>query len=382
MAARNKPPETEVRALRIVQAEEYPLYVFMLRAHDVLRFADISRVSRDEAGKLIGYQRPQVRKHVQEIVDYLDSDAPILPNPIIMALSEQVRFRSTRGGNRHADDGVCDTGRLIIPLPQEGKIKPAWIVDGQQRAIALAKARRQDFPVAVMAFVAETVRLQRDQFVRINNTRPLPRGLVTELLPEVDSPLPPRLQIQKAPSSLCDVLNADENSPFFEMIKRPSTVGRKQPKAVITDTGVVDMIKESLMSSAGCLFPYRDLGRNETDFDGIIQALFIYWSAVRDTFPDAWGKPPEKSRLMHGAGIKAMGRLMDRILGTVDPLRPDAPEQVRRHLALVAPHCRWTAGSWEDLGHRWNEIENTRRQVTELSNHLIRVYQNARRELS
>ncbi|TMQ95296.1 DGQHR domain-containing protein [Actinomadura soli] len=381
MAPRSKTPTTEVRALRIVQADNYPLYVFMLRAQEVLQFADISRVSRDEAGKLIGYQRPQVRKHIQEIVDYLDSEAPILPNPIIMALSSQVRFRSTRGGNRTRDDGVSDTGRLTIPLPQEGKPKPAWIVDGQQRALALAKAQRQDFPVPVMAFVADTVKLQRDQFVRINNTKPLPRGLVTELLPEVDSPLPPRLQIQKAPSRLCDVLNTNEKSPFFGMIKRPSTAGSKQPGAVITDTSIVEMIKESLTSPAGCLFPYRDLGKNETDFDGIVQALTIYWSAVRDTFPDAWGKPPEKSRLMHGAGIRAMGRLMDRIYGAIDAIRADAPELVRQHLFLVAPRCRWTSGSWEELGHRWNEIENTPRQVTELSNYLIRVYQNARREL-
>lgn len=382
MTARNKVPATEVRALRIIQAEEYPLYVFMLRAQDILQFADISRVSRGEASKLIGYQRPPVRKHIQEIVDYLDSDSPILPNPIIMALSSQVHFRSTRGGNRNRDDGVSDTGRLVIPIPQEGKSKPAWIVDGQQRALALAKAKRQDFPVPIMAFVADSVKLQRDQFVRINNTKPLPRGLVTELLPEVDSPLSPRLQIRKAPSSLCDVLNSNETSPFFGMIKRASSAGTKQSKAVITDTGVVDMIQQSLMSPAGCLFPFRDLGRNETDFDGIVQALTIYWSAVRDTFPDAWGRPPERSRLMHGAGIRAMGRLMDRILGTIDPIRSDAPDRVREHLALVAPRCRWTAGSWEELGHRWNEIENTTKQVTELSNHLIRVYQNARRELA
>lgn len=121
----------EVRALRIIQVKEYPLFAFMLRADQVLKFADISRVSRDEAGKLIGYQRPQVKKHIQEIAQYLDSDLPIFPNPIIMALSSRVHFRCTRGGNRYPDDGVSDTGRLMVPLPEEGKPKPAWIVDGQ-----------------------------------------------------------------------------------------------------------------------------------------------------------------------------------------------------------------------------------------------------------
>ena len=46
---------------------------------------------------------------------------------------------------------------------------------------------------------------------------------------------------------------------------------------------------------------------------------------MRDTFPDAWGKPAEQSRLMHGAGIRAMGRLMDRIMSALDPRRRGAP---------------------------------------------------------
>jgi DGQHR domain-containing protein len=184
-------------------------------------------------------------------------------------------------------------------------------VDGQQRALALSRVRRRDFPVAVTAFVADSVSLQRDQFIRVNNTRPLPRGLVTELLPEVDSPLPPRLALRKAPSALCDVLNTDERSPLCGMIKRSSTPKDNNAKAVITDTGVVAMIHESLTNSSGCLYPYRDVARNETDFDGIVDALTTYWAAVRDTFPEAWGKPPKRSRLMHGAGIRAMGRLMD-----------------------------------------------------------------------
>ncbi|MEV5412987.1 DGQHR domain-containing protein DpdB [Thermopolyspora sp. NPDC052614] len=371
----------EIRALRIIQVKNYPLFVFMLRAGQVLEFADISRVSRDEAGKLIGYQRPQVRKHIQEIVQYLDSDLPIFPNPIIMALSSRVQFRCTRGGNRHPDDGVSDTGRLVVPRPAEGRPKPAWIVDGQQRALALSQARRQEFPMPIVAFIADTVNLQRDQFVRINNTKPLPRGLVTELLPQVDSPLPPRLAIRKAPSQLCDILNSDKDSPFFGLVKRASTAGNRNSGAVVTDTGIVDMIQESLTSPSGALYPYRDIGRGETDFDGVIKALIIYWTAVQETFPDAWGKPPEKSRLMHGAGIRAMGRLMDRILGVVDPTRSDASETVRKHLELVAPKCRWTSGTWEELGHRWNEIENVSKHVHELSNYLIRVYQIARRGL-
>lgn len=367
------------RALCIAQTSAYPLYVFTLKAEEVLQIADISRVSRDEAGKLIGYQRPEVRKHVEEIIEYLNSGPVVFPNPIIMALSSRVHFKKIRG-DRLPGDELGITGTLTIPKPSAGESKPAWIVDGQQRALALSRIHRSDFPVPVTGFVADTVNIQREQFLRVNNTKPLPRGLVTELLPDVDSPLPPRLAIKKAPSELCDILNNDENSPLKGMIRRASTTKEQARRAVITDTGIIEMIHESLTSPAGCLYPYRDATRKETDFDGIIKALFTYWEAVRDTFPDAWGKPPSRSRLMHGAGIRAMGRLMDRIFSTVDPRQPDAPELTRQHLALVAPHCRWTAGAWEGLGMRWNEIQNLSGHTQELSSYLIRVYVNARAE--
>jgi DGQHR domain-containing protein len=377
MTATVSPSQLRRRALRLAQTDAYPLYVFTLKAEEVLQVADISRVSRDEAGKLIGYQRPEVRNHIQEIVDYLNTDSVIFPNPIIMALSSEVKFQAIRG-DRMPGDELGITGTLTIPLPTAGRPKPAWIVDGQQRALALGRITRQDFPVAVTAFVADTVTLQRDQFLRVNNTKPLPRGLVTELLPDVDSPLPPRLKIRQAPSALCDVLNNDPNSPLQGMIKRTSTPKNTSGKAVITDTGIVDMIQESLTSSSGCLYPYRDLTRSETDFDGIVAALSIYWTAVRDTFPEAWGKPPGRSRLMHGAGIRAMGKLMDRILGTIDLHQPDAPAVVRKHLALLTPHCHWTSGAWDGIGMRWNEIQNINRHIQELSSYLIRVYLAAR----
>lgn len=368
------------RALRIDQSSTYPLFVFALRANEVLDIADISRLSRDDAGNLIGYQRPEVRRHVEEIIDYLNTDGALFPNPIILALSSRAKFESSRGPG--AGDGLATAGKLTIPLPVKGKPKPAWIVDGQQRALALARTRRSDFPVPVTAFVADSVTQQRDQFLRVNNTRPLPRGLVTELLPEVDSPLPPRLAMHKAPAALCDILNTDPNSPLYGLVKRTSTTREQTPHAVITDTILVSMLHESLNTPAGGLFPYRDVSRNETDFDAILHALYVYWAAVRDTFPDAWGLPPTKSRLMHGAGIRAMGRLMDRILGAIDPRSANAPQTIRQHLALIAPYCHWTAGIWDDLGLRWNEIQNLPKHTQELSNYIIRVYHNTRSELS
>jgi len=363
------------RALKLVQTTGHPLYLFTLTAAEVLQVADVSRVSRDEAGKLIGYQRPEVHSHVQDIIDYLNSDPVIFPNAIIMALSSTVKFVSSRGPN--VTDGLATAGKLLLPVPSDGQPRPAWIVDGQQRALALSRAARSNLPVPITAFVADSVGLQRDQFLRVNNTKPLPRSLVTELLPEVDSPLPMHLTVRKAPSFLCDRLNNDPDSPFYRTIKRAST-SKKAARAVIADNSVVQMLQESYRSPAGCLYPYRNLTTGDTDVDGIHHALCVYWSAVRDAFPDAWGKPATESRLMHGAGIRAMGRLMDRVLGTIDVEQPDATAEIRKHLDLVAPHCRWTSGTWEESGLRWDAVENIHGHIQKLSNYLIRVYRSGR----
>jgi hypothetical protein len=77
---------------------------------------------------------------------------------------------------------------------------------------------------------------------------------------------------------------------------------------------------------------------------------------------------------MHGAGIRAMGRLMDRIMASIDARQSGAREMVAADLALLAPHCHWTEGQWEGVGLRWNEIQNVPRHIHELSSLLMRTY--------
>src|SRR5436190_21357778 len=84
------------RALRIDQDPEHPLYLFTLTGDELLEIADISRINRDEEGKLIGYQRPEVRRHIQNIIDYLDSGKVIFPNSVILAMTSEVVFKQTR----------------------------------------------------------------------------------------------------------------------------------------------------------------------------------------------------------------------------------------------------------------------------------------------
>ena len=93
---------------------------------------------------------------------------------------------------------------------------------------------------------------------------------------------------------------------------------------------------------------------------------------VRDTFPEAWGKPATESRLMHSAGIRAMGALMDQVMLRADS-SPQPEAEIRAALSRLAPHCCWVDGVWEELGWRWNEVQTTRQHITRLSDLLIRL---------
>jgi len=369
------------RALRFFQDKQRPVYMFPLRADELLKVADISRVTRDDSGDLIGYQRPEVRKHVQNILEYLNQkDGQVLfPNSIILSLSSTAVFQQVRGPK--VDDGLGEAGTLLIPLPKAGQPKPAWIVDGQQRAMALSRCQRQDFPIPVCAFVADDVDTQREQFLLINSTKPLPRGLITELLPKVDTLLPTNLAARRAPAAMCELLGQDPESPFYRLIRRSSA--KRAPKTcVIADTVIIQVLQDSFSNPSGCLFSYRNIATGETDFASIRRLLFIYWQAVKETFPVAWGLPPTQSRLMHGVGLRAMGKLMDRVMGSTNVHAPNTPQIVRRELARLAPFCRWTSGIWDDLGGlQWNELQNVHNHIRMLSNYLVRAHLDGRREM-
>jgi DGQHR domain-containing protein len=370
---RHRTTYIEKKALRVDQKAGKQIFLLTLSGEELLQLAGVSRVNRDDDGRLIGYQRAEVKRHVREIAAYLSSDDMLLAHPLILSFTSEVTFVSSRGPK--TSDGFASAGSLRIPKPSAKGQKPAWIVDGQQRALAISLCRDRNFAVPVCAFIADDVGVQRDQFLRINNSKPLPRGLVTELLPEVSSPLPTHLALRKIPSALCDLLNREPQSPFYGLIKRPSMRATESKKSIITDTVVVKMIEESLTHPSGCLYPYRNIATGEYDQSAIWSVLRTYWSAVRDTFPEAWGQPPTKSRLMHGVGIRSMGKLMDRVMTTIDVRSNSAPRLVRRELESIASSCRWTDGVWESLGDlSWNELQNLHRHLSLLSNFLIRRY--------
>ena len=356
-----------VRALRTQQGNGVDVYSFFLRGSDIVRIADISRIARDEAEVLKGFQRKEIKSHVNAIVEFLDSGSVLFPNAIILALAPEVVFRQSRGPVPSGMLETAQSGTLSIPLRPEGR-RTAWIVDGQQRSLALSRATNAGLPVPVVAFVSADIETQREQFILVNKAKPLPTRLINELLPEVSSLLPRDLAARKLPSELCNLLNRDPGSPLHRLIRRESEA--PEADAVVTDTALLEAIKGNLRAPTGALSIYR--GAQDSDPDAMYRALVLYWSAVRDAFPEAWGRPPTESRLMHSAGIRAMGALMDPIMVRADST-PDPQQEVRESLARIAPHCCWVDGTWEGLGWRWNEVQSTSQHISRLTDHLVRL---------
>ena len=363
--------ELVVRALHTTQGEGLDVYAFFIKGSDIVRVADISRIERDAADELKGFQRPEIRQHVKGIVDYLNQGDVLFPNAIILALAPDVKFAASRGSKPTGDTRVSESGTLTLPIYAEGQ-RVAWIVDGQQRSIALSQAQHKDLAVPVIGFVSDRLSVQREQFILVNKAKPLPTRLINELLPETATFVLPRdLVARKVPAELVSTLNQDPASPFFRLVKRASDRGASE--AVVTDTALLSLIKSSLSNPLGALAPFKSVGREGGgDVAGMYRILTTYWSAVKAVFPDAWGKDPKQSRLMHSAGLMAMGLLMDAIYARLPPNSEVAA--VQRELEKVAPSCRWTKGTWETLGLAWNELQNTPPHVKKLQDTLVRAY--------
>src|SRR4051812_33910972 len=145
--------ELRVPALRLAQGPSREIYSFGIDGKLLHRFAAVSRVGRNEDAAIRGYQRPEVLSHINAIRDYIESDAPLIPNGIVVAFDSRVRFESD--GRRKARHSGCQSGTLLIPLDE--KERPGWIVDGQQRAAAIRDAHVERFPIFVNAFITEKV---------------------------------------------------------------------------------------------------------------------------------------------------------------------------------------------------------------------------------
>ena len=360
-------PDLHVPCLRLDQRADRYVYLFALPARDLLRVADVRRIRR-QAGRLDGYQRGSLTRHVRDIADYLSGDDVVFPHGVLLALDGDVVFEAAReafGTGAGSTAGVIVPGTLTIPAGSRARL-----VDGQQRMLALERAGEKHLPIPVSAFVPQGIDDERDQFVRLNSARPLPRRLLHELIPVLPQRLPERLERKRVPALLVAHLNTARESPFRGLIRQASSGAPRRDGPFVTDTSLLDTLDRSVHHPRGALFPYATECPEATR-EAAASLVVAYWQAVEVLFPEAWGRHPRESRLMHSLGIRAMGTLFDpaaRLLRATEGTGSHAAfEGFVECLAPLRPVCAWTQGTWSVLGGiPWNALQNTPSHVSAL----------------
>ncbi len=321
-----------------------------MKADDLGRIAAVSRIGRDAQGTLSGFQRPQIAAHIEEIRDYLEKDSAVLPNPIVVAFTQGVSIKGK--GN-----GVCQVSIDVTDGP------PGLVVDGQQRFTALSQINGKEFEVFVSALICkDELELQR-QFVLINNTRPLSKSLIYELLPSVDG-LPRRFTGRTLAAEFTERLNYDEDSSLRGKIHQHTN-----PDGLISDTAIQRVVMHSM--SDGIM---RELVRRPGGKDRCFRLISEFYHAVATVFKDAWeGHTPKTSRLVHGAGIVALGEVME-TLALLEGARTS--NEFAKGMGCLDGRTAWTSGEWHfakgDRRH-WKAIQNVTRDIETLRDYLNKI---------
>lgn len=334
-------------AARAKQSAVHDVLTFAATAEQVLSFSEIDRVSRDGEGVLSGFQRPQIAGHIREIRDYLEAPTAIIPNAIVVAFTEGVILEEM-------GDGIC---KVTLDLADGPK---GLVVDGQQRLTALGLSSRKDFQLFVSLMICKDEAELRRQFVLVNNTRPLPKSLIYELLPTVDG-LPDRMQSRQLAAKLTERLNFNQSSSLHGMIHLHTN-----PSGVIKDTAIQKVLMNSLSDGIMRAMITEPNGERQC-FDLISE----FYKAVKMAFPADWySHKPSTSRLVGGAGIQSLGYVME-TLSQLGGARTWS--QFLAGLACLEGQTAWTSGHWDfgndDVRH-WKAINVTTGDISMLARYL------------
>jgi len=355
-------------AVRAAQAPGKYVFSFAANPKDVLAFATVDGVKRKEDGSLGGFQRHQIAPHIKEIRTYLSRDDALLPNSVVVAFIQGARVKER-------NDGLID-----VEIDADKDAPPGFVVDGQQRLTALSGMNKPGFEVFVSALICEDYNELRQQFVLINNTRPLPKALIYELLPNIDG-LPERFSKRSFASRMVERLNytrTDEPVFYGRIHQHTNARGKLSDMAIqrlVMDSADQGAIREFIAESS-----QDSLDSMRTVEERAFKLIHTFFSAVKEVFGPAWNDmTPKTSRLVHGAGLVAMGYVMETLYahaGKVDR------EEFVKGLKLIEPKCAWVAGRWtfsRDDQRPWNGIQNTSTDIDLLANYLVRELKRALR---
>ncbi len=227
----------------------------------------ICTISRREEDKERGYQRLLNKNRAQKIASYIDRRRGLLPNNLIIAFTDKVKFQA---------------GKLLIPKVRDA----ALVIDGQHRLWGLHLADA-DFAVAVVGFIGLDPVRQKELFITINKEQKgVPSSLYLDLLPDISSIVDIDVAQERA-IDLAKALEEEDTSPWWHDINLTG-----EGKGAISLTNFVRKLKPLLTQPTISTLLYEEQ----------YKLLLNYFSAVKNVFLDQWNDAKSLIRKTVGFG--------------------------------------------------------------------------------
>jgi DGQHR domain-containing protein len=290
------------------------------------------RISESETA----YQRPVIRRKIDELVEYYREckDAGTLPPiPGAVIITSEKRFTFTPVTGHH------DIGLLQIP-EEHGVLR---VLDGQHRLLALhalsQAGEQMALDVPAVLFDALDARQTVELFVTINakHTRLNPSHIISlsgrKLYPDPN---------QALAHDVIRSLNEDDTSPLHGEIKMLGTGRGRVSQAPLAEE-IVDLF-ETVEKVGGAA---RIQGLRQ----GAKRFFLNYVKAIANTFPNAWAG--RKYSIKTGAALRAFIRVVPDVMARAKEMRRDPFEAhtIREAIKPWAERLRdrrfETEGEWK-----------------------------------
>ncbi|MCP9274071.1 DGQHR domain-containing protein [Mycolicibacterium arenosum] len=297
-------------------------YQFSIEGRLIRHFA---RIDRLDALAGSGNQRAEIKAHVLRIRDSVLSGSHI-PNSVLLVLASSATQFVDPGDEIPPDlpasfvvvraledfqEVALGQGDLVqrarvveLRIPWRGasfdEEKSILLVDGQQRTAAVSLISPDEIPfidIGVSALVSTEEEAKR-VFQVANETVKISTDFSKALLASM-SDAPGYLKDEQVTAEIVRRLSLeDKESPLYQLVKYPNTKVDSPIIAYNSMFGVAKIFRSSLP---------EDIANDPAQLTPVIARAFV---TVRDVWPTAWGKKPKDSRLMHGAGLRAITQVV------------------------------------------------------------------------
>ena len=204
------------------------------------------------------------------------------------------------------------------------------IADGQQRTAALGLAsvdKVPEYTVTVSAILPADASSKRTIFYISNRSKKVNSDF--QKLIQQDTPL------ETPTPAVTRQLTIEPDSPLYQLIELP---GVRDPKAVIK----FNSVEQALLKGFVEAFKGTEVTLKKEEIYGVSKA---FYTAVRDTWPEAWGLKPTESKLMSGLGFRSLTTLFGEDIKTyrVDEKKAlddqDVWKKIKKDLETMRKYC-------------------------------------------